>query len=207
MNQPWLKFGAATILSALALAFTMFGSTASPLGVRAQAAPTPAPSGDEVAPPPLDRAATAFGAPATLDAAPIPLVYFTPQDSDANATVLNIYNTSTVTQSVSIRGYGNGGGLVYSLNLPIPAGTLIHAVSDSVVASPPPSWANAIVVNFTDFTMYASMAMPAGVKVDGYVVFNAGTGTVDPRADQGAIPLRLSADPPTIFLAAVQRTP
>jgi hypothetical protein len=39
------------------------------------------------------------------------------------------------------------------------------------------------------------------------VLFNPGTGTVDPRLDQGAIPLRFSTDPATLFLPAVQKGP
>jgi hypothetical protein len=74
-----------------------------------------------------------------------------------------------------------------------------------VAASPPPSFANSIVTNFTDFTTYATLEVPQGVKVDGYLVFNPGTGTVDPRLDQGAIPLRFSIDPYAVMLPAVSR--
>ena len=81
-----------------------------------------------------------------------------------------------------------------------------RAVSDSVAAVTIPSWSApyVIVTNFTDFSRIAEMDLPAGVKADGYVVFNLATGTVDPRADQGAIPLRFSADPATVFLPSVQ---
>lgn len=53
----------------------------------------------------------------------------------------------------------------------------------------------------------ASLSLPAGVKVDGYTLFNPGTGVVDPRVDQGALPLRFSTDPATVFLPAVQNNP
>jgi hypothetical protein len=59
------------------------------------------------------------------------------------------------------------------------------------------------VANFTDFYIIAEMDLPAGVKADGYIVFNLATGTVDPKTDQGAIPLRVSTDPATVFLPSV----
>ena len=78
-------------------------------------------------------------------------------------------------------------------------------ISDSVAAAPPPSWATPapITTNFTDFVYFASLSLPKGVKAEGYVLFNPGTGTVDPRKDQGAIPLRFSTDPATVFLPTV----
>jgi hypothetical protein len=42
-----------------------------------------------------------------------------------------------------------------------------------------------------------------GLHAEGAVVFNPTTSTIDPRADQGAIPLRFSSDPPTIFLPTI----
>jgi len=206
MQSLWPKLSLAAALIAIALCLATFGGAGAPLGARAQAAPTPAPGGDEV-PPPSDRLAAPLAATAALDAAPVPKVYFAPQDSDANATVLNLYNTSAVTQSVVINGYTINGVLYFTQAISLPPGHFVHAVSDSLAANPPPSWASAVVVNFTDFVAYASMTTPAGVKAEGYIVFNPGTSTVDPRADQGAIPLRLSADPPTTFLATVQRAP
>jgi len=43
--------------------------------------------------------------------------------------------------------------------------------------------------------------------VEGYTLFNPGTGTVDPHKDQGAIPLRFSTDPASVFLPSVQKAP
>lgn len=77
------------------------------------------------------------------------------------------------------------------------------------MSAPPPSWATPapIITNFTDFTYYASQALPKGVKVEGYTLFNPGTGVVDPRKDQGAVPLRFSTDPATLFMPTVQKSP
>ena len=75
-----------------------------------------------------------------------------------------------------------------------------NLTSDSIASSPPPIWTgpsggnpsgvDPIITNFTDFTYFASLSLPKKVYVDGYTLFNPGTGVVDPRIDQGAIPLR-----------------
>jgi hypothetical protein len=137
------------------------------------------------------------------------LVYFVTTDNDATATVLYLYNTDTVSHTVALRGYSYNGVLVYSLSINILAGNFLRLSSDSIAAAPPPSWATPapIITNFTDFTYFASLSLPRGVKVEGYVLFNPGTGTVDPRVDQGAIPLRFSTDPATVFLPSVEKAP
>ena len=145
-------------------------------------------------------------------ATPIPgetLVYFLPTDSDATATVLFLYNTDPVSHTVALRGYSYNGVLGYSLNINIAANSVLRLSSDSIAAAPPPSWAipAPIITNFTDFTYLGSLSLPKGVKVEGYILFNPGTGTVDPRQDQGAIPLRFSTDPATVFLPSVLNGP
>jgi hypothetical protein len=137
------------------------------------------------------------------------LVYFPTADSDATGTVLYLYNTDSVAHIVALRGYSYNGVLGYSLNINVPATTFVRLISDSVAAAPPPSWSTPapIVTNFTDFTIFASVSLPTGVRVDGYTVFNPGTGTIDPRLDQGAIPLRFSTDPATVFLPLVNSAP
>jgi hypothetical protein len=137
------------------------------------------------------------------------LLYFTPTDNDATATVMFLYNTNTVTNTVVLRGYSYNGVLAYSLNISVNPASILRLSSDSIAAAPPPSWATPapVITNFTDFVYIASLALPKGVKVEGYTVFNAGTGTVDPRLDQGAIPLRFSTDPATIFLPSIQTGP
>jgi hypothetical protein len=154
--------------------------------------------GDDTMPAPLSNGPQSPGALPT----PIPgetLVYFVPTDNDASATVLYLYNTDSVTHTVALRGFSYNGVLVYSLNITIKATSFLRLASDSIVSAPPPSWATPapIITNFTDFTYYASLSLPKGVEVDGYTVFNPGTGVVDPRTNQGAIPLRFSSDPPT----------
>ena len=134
------------------------------------------------------------------------MVYFIPTDNDATATVLYLYNTDKVAHIVPLRGYSYNGVLVYSLNISVGAESFLRLSSDSIAAAPPPSWATPapIITNFTDFTYFASLSLPHGVKAEGYVLFNPGTGVVDPRADQGAIPLRFSTDPATLFIPSAQ---
>jgi hypothetical protein len=141
---------------------------------------------------------------------PIPgetLVYFVPTDNDATGTVLYLYNSDSVDHVVALRGFNYDGAMVYAQNITVPASSFRRLVSDSVAAAPPPSWATPapITTNFTDFVYFASLSLPKGVKAEGYALFNPGTGTVDPRKDQGAIPLRFSTDPATVFLPTVTR--
>ncbi len=143
----------------------------------------------------------------SLNALPTPvpgesLVYFVPTDNDASATVLYLYNTDSVAHIVALRGFSYNGVLVYSLNINVAASSFLRLASDSIASSPPPSWATPapIITNFTDFTYFASLSLPKGVKAEGYVLYNPGTGVVNPRQDQGAIPLRFSTDPLTLFM-------
>lgn len=162
---------------------------------------------DELAPP-----STGFAGAALALSAPTPgetQVYFVPTDNDATATVLSLYNTDTVAHVVPIRGYSYNGILVYSLNVNIGATSLLRLSSDAIAAAPPPSWVTPapVIVNFTDFTYFASLSLPTGVRVEGYTLFNPGTGLVDPRADQGAVPLVFSVTPPVDVAPAVPGTP
>ena len=137
------------------------------------------------------------------------LVYFVPTDNDATATVIYLYNTDTVAHIVALRGFSYNGVLVYSLNINVGATSFLRLASDSIASAPPPSWATPapIITNFTDFTYFASLSLPKGVKAEGYTLFNPGTGVVDPRKDQGAIPLRFSTDPATLFLPTAPNSP
>ena len=142
--------------------------------------------------------------------APIPgetLVYFVPTDSEDTATVLYLYNTDTVAHTVALRGFSYNGSLSYSQDISIGATSFLRLISDPLAAAPPPSWITPapINTNFSDFTYFGSLSLPKGVKVEGYTLFNPGTGVVNPRMDQGAIPLRFSTDPNTVFLPSVQK--
>jgi hypothetical protein len=154
--------------------------------------------GDEQGPP---KNAQPLAASALL--APVPgetLAYFFTSDNEATVTVIFLLNTDSVSHAVPLRGYSHDGTLAYSLEVTLLASSMRRSASDAIVANAPPSWSgpstgntggvDPIIVNLTDFTYYASVSLPKGVRVDGYTIFNAGTGTVDPRLNQGAIPLR-----------------
>ena len=133
---------------------------------------------------------------------PTTQVYFAPQDNNFNATVVSLYNTTSVTHTVTVIGFRSNAAYSVYLNVDVGPSNLVHLVSDSL-ADPPPSWDGSVTTNFTDHTTYASLAVPQGIKFDGYIVFNPG-GLIDPNDDQGAIPLRFSTDPLTVLLPAVQ---
>ena len=125
-------------------------------------------------------------------------VYFTPQDNEANATVLFLLNTNAVEANVQIQGFDAAGTMNFDQSVMVPALGSLRLVSDSLAASPPPSWSTAQLVNFTDFVVSAAALLPTGVKIDGYVEWNPGTGTVDPRLDTARLPIRfgVGADAP-----------
>ncbi len=187
-------------LSARDLRLASSVSAAGPIGLPAS---PPAQGGSDETAPPLDigKGPTAPAASITNSVATL---YFAPQDSDATGTVVAVMNTEAFTQSIAINGYGSG-ALGYALIVKVGPRSVVHLVTDSLAASPPPSFSDSIVTNFTDFTEYATIDVPRGVRLDGYIVFNPGTGTIDPRADQGAIPLRFSTDITSLLLPAIMR--
>jgi hypothetical protein len=190
---------AVRVVSVSLLTFAFLG-----MGSFGNANAADASSGDELQPPSAPPAAKR---PLGTFAAPVPgetLAWFFPTDNDATGTVIYLLNTDSVAHTVQLRGYNFDGAMVYAQNIDLPAISMRRLVSDSVAAAPPPSWAGPpgntsgvapITTNFTDFVYFASFSLAKGVKVDGYVVFNPGTGTIDPRADQGAIPLRFLTSP------------
>lgn len=118
-----------------------------------------------------------------------------PQDSNGSATCLNLYNTGAVQRTVQLRGFDLGGVASFSQDLILAAGAMTRACSDTLVASPPPSWAGTVTTNFTDFVTRLELTLPPLVKVDGFVVWNLATGTVDPRSTTDELmELRFSSD-------------
>jgi len=199
MKKFVLMQSAVITVLVVALLVVMFGSASSWQTGVAHAGPG---GSDEV--PPTDVVGDQPVEPTAPNVGATTLVYFSTTDNDASATVIILYNTTAVTQTVVVKGYGASGAAA-TWNVAVGPNNLVHLVSDSLAASPPPSWANSVVTNFTDFTTYATLDLPSGVKIDGYVIFNPGTGTVDSRVDQGAIPLRFSIDPFIVMLPAVNR--
>ncbi|MBK8989221.1 MAG: hypothetical protein IPM39_24685 [Chloroflexi bacterium] len=134
-------------------------------------------------------------------------VYFSPSDNDGTATVVIVYNTTAVTQTAYIQGLNSSGSLTVNSEIPLNPYERKFLISDSLAAGPPPSWQNNLLTNFTDFSTVGVLFVPAGVYFDGFIVFNFGADTIDPRADQGGIPLHFSTDPLTVLLPVISNVP
>jgi len=129
-------------------------------------------------------------------------VYFTPQDENTNTTVLFLYSTNSETTTVGLQTFYLNGSLTISTTVAVPPNGLVRICSDTV-NTVSASWANYVLVNFTTFSTYAKMTLPAGVKADGYVAWDT-TGVYDPLTATQTLPIRFSADPATVFLPTVQ---
>jgi len=188
------------IIAALAAALLWSGSRggAFQLGV-AQA------SGGDDDSPPMIQAATTPIAPTAPSATPTTTVYFDQQDNVNNGTVIVLYNTTAVTQTVAVKSYWPLGLLYGPWTVTIGPHGVAHVITDQLAANPPGSWANTVYANFTDATTYGSLDVPSGVHVDGYIVFNSSTGMIDPNVYQDATPLRFSIDPYTVMLPTVMQ--
>jgi hypothetical protein len=132
-----------------------------------------------------------------------PTVYFTPQDENTSTTVLFLYNTNAVTSTVGLQTFYVNGSLTISTTVAVPPLGLVRICADSV-STVSASWANSVLVNFTTFSAYAKMTVPAGVKAEGYVAWDS-TGVYDPLVVSQTLPLRFSTDPDTVFLPSVER--
>jgi hypothetical protein len=193
MKKRWFLINLLVMGMLLAAAFIFYMTLRGPAFGAALAGASD--GGDEAIPTPLDGPQlSGFVLPT-----PIPgetLVYFVPTDNDATGTEIYLYNSDSVDHTVALRGFNYDGAMVYAQDIIVPASSFRRLVSDSVAAAPPPSWATPapITTNFTDFVYFASLSLPAGVEAEGNTLFNPGTGVVNPRADQGALPLTFNAD-------------
>lgn len=203
MNKLQILLIASLVVLASALSFVKGISLQSPPALAQELPGTPVFTDDSA--PVLPNPDTPLAVPTPVNPGDR-LVYFTPQDSNGTATVINLWNTTDVTATVNVKGIMTGNYVVNNVNIQIPPGSLRRAISDMLDSSAPPSWTNnAVSVNFTDSTIYGVLSVPAGVHFDGYIVFNADTGYINPNLDQGALPLRFSADPLTVLLPAVMK--
>jgi hypothetical protein len=136
-------------------------------------------------------------------AASVATVYFTPQDENTSTTVLFLYNTNADTATVGLQTFYINGSLTISTSVALPPLGLVRICADSV-STVSASWQNVVLVNFTTFSAYAKMTLPAGVKADGYVAWDT-TGVYNPLTNTQTLPLRFSTDPASVFLSSVQR--
>lgn len=128
-------------------------------------------------------------------------VYFTPQDENTSTTILFLYNTSNVAANVNLKAFRLDGSEHISTAILVPARSLVRIAGDDVETTSA-SWQDVAVVNFTTFSAYATMQLPAGVKAEGYVVWNGGN-TYDPLQSVPTLPLRFSSDPLTVFIPSL----
>jgi hypothetical protein len=199
----YILFIVCLVALASALSFALGMSLQTLPALAQDAAPTPLSPDDEHPVSPGTDSALPLAAPAPVNPGDR-LVYFTPQDSNGTATIINLYNTTDVTATVNVKGLMTGNYLQVNVNVPIPPGSLRRVISDVLDDTAPSSWKNySVSANFADSSVYGVLSVPAGVHFDGYVVYNSGTSTINPNLDQGALPLRFSADPLSVLLPAV----
>jgi hypothetical protein len=120
-------------------------------------------------------------------------VYFTPQDEDTNCTVLVLYNTGDTPASVGLQTFTLDGSMRINTTIDVPAHNLVRVCTDPV-STTAPGWANTLLINFMTYSVYGKLTLPAGVKVDGYVVWNFDT-TYDPTKKAVTLGLRFSSEP------------
>lgn len=108
-------------------------------------------------------------------------VSFAPLDATDTATCLFLYNIGNEPQTIPIRGFGLTGAQTFSQSVPLAAGAFVRACADPLAPNPPPSWIPTLLLNFTDFVAQAEADLPAGVMIDGFVLWNPG-GLIDPRS-------------------------
>jgi hypothetical protein len=156
----------------------------------------------EVVIPKMYQPALAGASSATTSTNSVATVYFTPQDENTSTTVLFLYNTNPSTATVGLQSYYINGSLTLSTSVAVPPLGLTRICADSV-STVSASWQNTVLINFTTFSAYAKMTLPAGVKADGYVAWDL-TGTYDPLTNTQTLPLRFSTDPASVFLPSLQ---
>jgi hypothetical protein len=153
----------------------------------------PPAGGDDSNPGPITQpVAPAIGPQAPRPIPPVVTdVYFTPQDENTSTTVIFLYNTTAVAATVPIKTYYTNGALTIDTSVVVPANGLVRICSDTV-STVSASWAGAILINFTTFSAYGKISLPAGVNVEGYVAWNGTGGTYDPLVPTYVLPLNFT---------------
>jgi hypothetical protein len=212
MKRSFLAANLAAMIAILTLAVLMFVLMRSSSSPHATAAVNPAPgapltAGDDSNPTgPLDVRIPADYQPRPGSApniVPTSTVYFTPQDENTSTTVLFLYNTNPITETVGIQTYYINGSLTLNTSVAVPPNGMARICADTVTTISA-SWSKYVLINFTTFSAYAKMSLPAGVKADGYIAWDI-SGVYDPLASLQTAPLRFSADPATVFLPSAFR--
>ncbi|MHC1725303.1 MAG: hypothetical protein AB9866_04695 [Syntrophobacteraceae bacterium] len=119
-------------------------------------------------------------------------LYFTPQDENSSCTVLFLYNTGDTDKLVALQTFRLNGDAFIDTAINVPAHRMVRICSDEV-SSFSPSWQSVVLINFTTYSAYAKMTLPAGVRAGGYVAWNNAS-YYDPGISAPTLKLRLTAD-------------
>jgi hypothetical protein len=116
-------------------------------------------------------------------------LWFVPQDTPYTATVLILDNTNTWSVAVKISVYETSGAGIGTYTISLDPGKQVRVCSDQPV-SLEGCWSGTLYANFTGTAARALLDLPAGVLVDGYVVWNGLGDTFNPGAAVPTLPLR-----------------
>lgn len=135
-----------------------------------------------------------------LDA--VATVFFTPMDENESTSVFFFYNTESFTQTVGIETFELDGEPFIDTMLDVPPNGLVRMAADPTDGQGSATWQDVAFVNFTTFSTYGKLLLPAGVKATGYIAWNNGS-TYFPRDPVPVLDMRFSTDPPSIFLPTI----
>ena len=135
----------------------------------------------------------------------VDVVYFSPLDSLDHNTVLFLYNTAVMTGTAEITTFQKDGTLLLTQTLTIPPLHHVRISADFLDIGSPASWDDTVVISFSDSSAYGRLAVTEGIKMEGWLAWT-NADTYDPRISVDMIPLRLSTDPPTLFLPTIERS-
>jgi hypothetical protein len=86
--------------------------------------------------------------------------------------------------------------------LDVPPNGLVRMAADPTDGQGSATWQDVAYVNFTTFSTYGKLLLPAGVKATGYIAWNNGS-TYFPRDPVPVLDMRFSIDPPSVFLPTI----
>ncbi|MGC8874142.1 MAG: hypothetical protein ACP5SI_06805 [Chloroflexia bacterium] len=118
------------------------------------------------------------------------ILWFTPQDEDTSTTVIFLYNTSDLISTATIETFMLDGSPIVDTDVLVPAHGLVRICADAV-STVSATWQDAVWINFTTYSTYGRLTLPAGVRAEAYVVWNGGT-SYDPLQIAPTLPIRFS---------------
>lgn len=165
------------------------GTTAQQAAIYDDSNPSPTPEVDIPA---------AFQPDGTVVRSDVTTVYFTPMDENESTSVFFFFNTKATTQTVGIETFELDGSVFIDTTLAIPPNGLVRMAADPTDGEGSATWEQVALVNFTTFSTYGRLSLPAGVMATGYIAWNGGS-TYFPRTPVHVLDMRFSTDPPSPF--------